>query len=655
MTQKRVLGIIPARGGSKTIKRKNLVPILNRPLISYTISEGLKSTLLSNVVVSSEDQEIIDVSKLYGASVPFIRPESLSQDDSLAIDVLIHAVKEIEKQEKSIYDIIVMLQPTTPLRTCQDIDDCINKLIDTNADSVISVVDVGGIHPHRMKTIIDGQLLDYTDEGIENTPRQKLPPVYIRNGAIYATKRDVIINSKSIKGSKSIAHVMPSERSVNIDEYADLKLAELLMPDSTVNHVKEINSISIPWKSWYGNDLLSLTFPPEWNVNVSQMNDAQEIPDNDIQRSISNPLNTDKLSIQTKNCKSICITVDDLTKPTEAFRIIPFILQELHNAGINDGDIYFIVSTGTHRSLTFTELCKKLGKNIVDNYKIYCHNAYQNNKFLGTTSSGTPVYIDNLFLQADFKIGIGTLMPHPYAGFSGGGKIVMPGLAGIESIDVNHRPVNKSLQGKIGQVEDNSRRDDIEEASKMAGLDFIVNTISNSLGKTAGVFSGNPKNVFLSASKEASKIYATKVSYNVDVGIFNAFPRDTWFLLALNSLNIWGSRDSDKEIVRRGGSIVVVTASSEGIGEHGLVGTGMLHHIRRDKHGTFGGPLQDRHLIFYCPTVNQRYIHDHYPDDVRVFNTWNSVIDELRKHHPNNPETVVFPNSSLQIDSNLIN
>ena len=385
------------------------------------------------------------------------------------------------------------------------------------------------------------------------------------------------------------------------------------------------------------------------------MNDAQEIQDQDIEKSITNPLNTDKLSIQTKKCKSVCIAVDDLTKPTEAFRIIPLILQELHYAGIRDDAIYFIVSTGTHRSLTFAELCKKLGKNIVDNYKVYCHNAYQNNKFLGDTSNGTPVYIDNLYLQADFKIGIGTLMPHPYAGFSGGGKIVMPGLAGIESIDVNHRPVNESLQGKIGQVEGNSRRDDIEEASKMAGLDFIVNTISNSLGKTAAVFTGNPDSVFLSASKEALKIYSTKVSYNVDIGIFNAFPRDTWFLLALNSLNVWGSRDSDKEIVRRGGSIVIITASSEGIGEHGLVGKGMLHHIRRDKHGTFGGPLQDRHLIFYCPTVNQSYIYDHYPDHVKVFNKWNFVIDELRKHHPKNPKTVIFPNSSLQIDSNLIN
>ena len=655
MTSNRVLGIIPARGGSKTIPRKNLTRILNKPLISYTIVEALKAKTLSKVIVSSEDEEIINVSKSYGASVPFVRPNSLADDDSLAIDVLTHAVLEIEKQDNITYDIIVMLQPTTPLRTFQDIDNCVNKLITSNSDSVISVVDVGAIHPSRMKKILNDELVDYADETIENMPRQNLTPVYIRNGAVYATKRDILVNSKSLKGTNSLAYIMKPERSLNIDENLDLKLTELIMKDFDWSHIKEINSISIPWKSWYGNESLDLTFPKEWNVDLSQMNDSDKINDSHIEHSILNPLNSDKLSILAKDRKSICIVVDDLTKPTQAFRIIPYILNELKQAGLSKENIYFLISTGTHRSLTHFELEKKLGVDIISEYKVYCHNAYQNNKYLGDTSSGTPVYIDNLFLQADLKIGIGTLMPHPYAGFSGGGKIVMPGLAGIKSIDVNHKPVNKSLQGKIGQVENNSRRADIEEAAKMAGLDFIVNTLSNSLGDTAAIFSGNPETVFSTAAKKAIEIYSTDVPYNVDVGVFNAFPRDTWFLLALNSLNVWGSRDADKEIVRKGGTIVVITASSEGLGEHGLVGKGMIHHVRRDKHGTFGGPLKGRNLIFYCPTINKNYLKDHYPDDVKIFNDWNSVITELINTHGNDTDVVVFPNSSLQIDSNIVN
>ena len=654
MTDKRILGIIPARGGSKTIPRKNIKNILNRPLISYTIVEALKSKTLSNLIVSSEDDEIIRIAKSYGASVPFIRPDSLAQDDSLAIDVLTHAILELERKENVTYDAVVMLQPTTPLRTADDIDHCVTRLFESDYDSVISVVDVGAIHPHRMKKIVNDELVDYADETVENMPRQSLPSVYIRNGAIYATKRDVLINSKSLKGTKSHAYIMPPERSLNIDENLDLKFTELLMKEFDWSHIKEIDSISVPWKSWYGNESLNLSFPESWNVNISQMNDASAISEEDISHSISNPINSEKLSILAKQKNSVCIAVDDLTKPTQAFRIIPFILDELHHAGLSDENIYFIISTGTHRSLTHDELCKKLGIKIVSKYKIYCHSAYQNNKYLGDTSSGTPVYIDNLYLQADLKIGIGTLMPHPYAGFSGGGKIVLPGLAGIESIDVNHKPVNKSLQGKIGQVENNSRRADIEEAANMAGLDFIVNTISNSLGDTASIYSGNPVDVFNTASKKAVEVYSTNVPYNMDVGIFNAFPRDTWFLLALNSLNVWGSRDSDKEIVRKGGTIVVITSASEGIGEHGLVGKGMIHHVRRDKHGTFGGPLQDRNLVFYCPTINQNYIYDHYSEDVKIFNDWNLLIRELQKQHGKDTDAVIFPNSSLQIDSNLV-
>ena len=352
MTDKHILGIIPARGGSKTIPRKNIKSILDRPLISYTIVEALKSKTLSNLIVSSEDDEIIRISKSYGASVPFIRPDSLAKDDSLAIDVLTHAVLELEKKENTTYDAVVMLQPTTPLRTSEDIDYSVNKLFESDYDSVISVVDVGAIHPYRMKKIVNDELVDYADETVENMPRQALPPVYIRNGAIYATKRDILINSKSLKGSKSHAYIMPPERSLNIDENLDLRFTELLMQDFDWSHIKKINSISVPWKSWYGNESLNLTFPESWNVNISQMNNAASISDQEISHSISNPLNSEKLSVLAKQKKSVCIAVDDLTKPTQAFRIIPFILEELHNSGLSNENIYFIISTGTHRTFT---------------------------------------------------------------------------------------------------------------------------------------------------------------------------------------------------------------------------------------------------------------------------------------------------------------
>lgn len=222
----RVLGVIPARGGSKGVPRKNVAPILGKPLIGYTIEAALKSRLLTEVVVSTDDDEIAEVSRKFGAQVPFRRPAELATDKALAVPTIQHAVREMEKLREYRYDAVVMLQPTTPLRTAEDIDECLKKLFATGADSVIAVVEVGGHHPVRMKRIVDDRLVDYSEEEIENRPRQELPPVYLRAGSVYATKRDVLMERNSFKGTVSRPYVIPPERAVNIDTPIDLKIAE---------------------------------------------------------------------------------------------------------------------------------------------------------------------------------------------------------------------------------------------------------------------------------------------------------------------------------------------------------------------------------------------------------------------------------------------
>jgi CMP-N-acetylneuraminic acid synthetase len=136
-----------------------------------------------------------------------------------------HAVKFMESEQGYQYDLVIMLQPTTPLRQTEDIDNAINLLFDTNADSVISVVEVEGYHPLRMKRVVNGRLINYIDQGQEDMrPRQKLPPVYIRNGAIYATVRNVLMEENSFVGVDSRAYIMPDKRSVNVDTPKDLQL-----------------------------------------------------------------------------------------------------------------------------------------------------------------------------------------------------------------------------------------------------------------------------------------------------------------------------------------------------------------------------------------------------------------------------------------------
>lgn len=224
------LGVIPARGGSKSVPRKNIALLHGKPLIAYTIEAARGSRSLTHFVVSSEDPEIIAVAKQYGAPVPFVRPAELATDEAPSLPVVQHAVREMESLHGITYDIVVLLQPTTPLRQPGDIDAAIQKLVDTGADSVISVCDVGAYHPARMRQIIDDRLVELPiREPKEMLRRQDLPPVYIRNGAIYAVRREVVMEQNSMSGKVCRPYMMPEDRSVNVDSKLDLLLAEILL------------------------------------------------------------------------------------------------------------------------------------------------------------------------------------------------------------------------------------------------------------------------------------------------------------------------------------------------------------------------------------------------------------------------------------------
>ena len=221
----RILGVIPARGGSKGVPRKNIKELNGKPLIGYTIEAALASKL-DRVIISTDDVEIKEVVNKLGADTPFSRPEELGSDTAKSIDVAIHAIKTMEEIDGVTYDAFMLLQPTTPFRTSKDIDESINKLIETGSDSVISVVGVEAYHPARMKFLQGGKLIDppYC-ESYENQNRQELDPMYIRNGAIYLTKRETLLNN-SYKGNDCCGLVMPYERSINIDTLTDFEYAE---------------------------------------------------------------------------------------------------------------------------------------------------------------------------------------------------------------------------------------------------------------------------------------------------------------------------------------------------------------------------------------------------------------------------------------------
>lgn len=216
----RVLTVIPARGGSKAIPRKNLVDLAGRPLIAWTIEAATRAGL-ERVVVSTDSPEIADVARRLGADAPFLRPAELATDEASAISVARHAMEVVSGD----WDAVLYLQPTSPFRAAEDVHRALDLLAIGGTDSVISVVDVGGTHPARMKFLEDGVLIDPPfGEDQENQPRQRLRPMVIRNGAIYLT-RAATLRQGSFKGRVSRGLLMPAVRSVNIDDVDDLEYA----------------------------------------------------------------------------------------------------------------------------------------------------------------------------------------------------------------------------------------------------------------------------------------------------------------------------------------------------------------------------------------------------------------------------------------------
>jgi len=233
-------GLIPARGGSKGLTGKNIIPLLGKPLIAWTIEQALASKYIDRVVVSTDNKEVAEVSKKYGAEVPFARPKELAEDNTKGIEVVLHAIDWFMKNDKlKQFDLLMLLQPTSPLRTTEDIDKAIEYLFLREAKAIVSVCEVDH-HPLWSNTLPeDGCMKNFIRREVMNKNRQELPVFYRLNGAIYLAYCNYIKERKSFFGKETFAYIMSKERSIDIDNEIDFKLAEILVKNNTPNFVKD--------------------------------------------------------------------------------------------------------------------------------------------------------------------------------------------------------------------------------------------------------------------------------------------------------------------------------------------------------------------------------------------------------------------------------
>ena len=411
-----------------------------------------------------------------------------------------------------------------------------------------------------------------------------------------------------------------------------------------------MKSVAIPWRCWCRNKALPLTFPAKWKVQMVRMADGPDVGQADIRKAFANPIGQEPIRKLAEGKKTAAIAVDDLTRPTQAYRFLPFIVDELHQGGIRDENIKIIMAIGCHRPMLKIDQEKKLGKTMANRYPVYNHFPYENCVEVGYTSRGTPVQINRFFEESDIKIGVGFITPHPVAGFGGGAKIVIPGLGSMETIVKNHTP---AFLGNIGGtgfagggLDRNELRLDMEDAARIADLNTIVNSVGTSAGKTAGVFVGDLVKAHRAAVELARKVYLTDAPLEADIGIFNAFPEDTEMLQAGKALNVW-TEDTTRRLVRRGGKVVIATASSEGLGFHSLADRGMRMYRRVDHNKVVKEITQGRKVIVFSPTCSRADLLEKYPESAVLCNTWAEVLEQLRDG--SGSQTVsIYPNGSLQ-------
>ncbi len=219
---KSILAVVPARGGSKGLPGKNIRLFHDKPLISWTVDMAKQSIYIDRVVVSSDDRDILMIAKQHGSEVPLKRPEVLAKDETPGVDAVIHAIESLPG-----YDYVVLLQPTSPLRKIEDIDNTIAMCYEKQAPACVSVTPANE-SPYWMYTMGDDQQLTSLVSEKSYTRRQDLPPVFRLNGAIYVADSMRLQNRRSFLMPDTIAYAMPAERSIDIDDAEDFRQAEAL-------------------------------------------------------------------------------------------------------------------------------------------------------------------------------------------------------------------------------------------------------------------------------------------------------------------------------------------------------------------------------------------------------------------------------------------
>ena len=407
-------------------------------------------------------------------------------------------------------------------------------------------------------------------------------------------------------------------------------------------------------RAFFGDEEITLSFPNGWQVDVLAPEQLPALDEIQLQTAFAQPVGTPRIAELARRKRSAAIVVDDLSRPTPADALIPFVLRELATAGVPESEIRFVVGTGSHRPLSAEEIALKVGADTARRFQVTCHNFMGGNlRGLGNLEDGTPIFIDPVVADADFKICVGGVYAHGAVGFGGGSKLILPGVSGFATMYCFHTFYpgrgHAVIENESGQRDG---RDLSEEVAGRVGLDVVVNAVLNHRRQIAGLFVGD----FVAAQRRAAafavQAYGTEIPDEMrsatDLVVANCYPLDTDAIQTGKAL--WPRRFFPNAYA------VAVNPACDGICYHGLFERRNYerflaeHEARRqqgdeDPPARIGKPDQTLVLSEHFPTPE---FYEKHPRDI-LFRDWDELVAQLAAKLPADARVVVFPFASIQV------
>jgi nickel-dependent lactate racemase len=407
------------------------------------------------------------------------------------------------------------------------------------------------------------------------------------------------------------------------------------------------NHVDITTHEHYGDIREQLLFPDTWELDVFNMNGhgQPELTRDQIRDKLDQPHGTPSLKELAEGKRTAIITFDDLTRPTPVKNVLPLLVDDLRLAGLRDENILFLTSFGSHRPMTHMEARAKLGDFIVNNFEWVNHNPWENLTEVGVTSRGNKIKVNYLFAGADLRITVSGIKGHGNAGYGGGAKAVLPGVASMKAIEYFHKTIAwNGTNPTIGlaKVFNNDIRLDMEEAARLADVNFSVQIIYNEHRKATDILAGDIVDAHHMACRKANGILRTPATRDADVVVANAYPQNRQ---ALSSL-AWARAG-----LRDGGSAVLIAQHPDALATmHYLnerryyMGQRKWDHPESEKRTV----QQAAQIIVFSQYMQKRDIDQLASKHVHLARSWDDVLTLLRKEHRSDSRVAVYPYAGIQ-------